>query len=114
MRALFLAPLLALQPSTAQASVTYLDCSLPDIEGKMSPWTIKLNEEDSIVEVGLGGPSSTKMPATFRPDSITFQFFQATVEINRVTGAIKRTRVDKDGAHIGEGKCTVAKPETVF
>ncbi len=113
MRTFLLAGLFALQASSASAAVTFLNCTLPDVKGKPLVWGLKLNEESGTVQV-FRGASPLNKDAVFRPSSITFRLFGAAIDINRVSGLIRRTSIDGDGRHVSNGKCVVANDKRAF
>jgi hypothetical protein len=107
MRARVFGALLLVQASAASAEVTFLRCTLPDIQGKPMLWALKLNEEAGLVEVSRGSTALNKQ-AVFGPRTVTFKLLRATIEINRVDGTIKQTPIGKDGARAGRGQCAVS------
>lgn len=113
MRAMIFGALMLIAPSAASADVTFLNCTLPDIKGKPMVWNLRLNEEAGTVQVSRGGSALNKV-AIFRPKSISFQLFGATIDINRVDGTIKQTPTGKDGPRLAKGKCVVSDVRRAF
>ena len=109
-----LATVLAPQSAAAQGALPYgqaeaLNCRLPAVHGKMSFFLLELDEQNGTV-AETASSYTTKFRATFAPTSVIYRRFSATAEINRVSGVIKMTRVEKGIPKMTEGRCSVARP----
>ena len=94
--------------STAENAV-YLDCFLPDRKKRLVSWHLKLDEAAGVVVVASDEPSMHfRATAIFQPRTIRFGLLDASISIDRSSGAIKRTLIEYGIAHVAEGTCSVA------
>jgi hypothetical protein len=105
--------LLIAQAGATITQVTYLTCTLPDIHGDPIVWGIKLNEGAGTVQIVREGSVLNKI-AIFAPQSVIFELFGATIEINRVDGTVKQTPNGEDGRSAGKGRCVVSNVKRAF
>lgn len=88
--------------------VATLDCTVPDLQGKNHFFVLTFDEREGAVKEISNG-YTTKFRATFAPQSIVYQRFSTTAEINRVNGVIT-IFFDKGARKTSEGTCSVAPP----
>ena len=91
----------------AFATTVYLDCSMPDGNGGLAPWTISLNEEAS--RVTISHPLATRtLQASFTPDSVIWDSGDFTLDRTSLELVRRPTFRGEPLGKPDSGKCKIS------